>query len=119
MFNLLYLFSPGSCGAFCLKHILKKRVKNTKYMSLYEVKLVLLASGYKCMCLKSSNIFLIRTPFLSLILNKNSEFHYVVVKEIKKNMIIYYDPLYVFHRKEKIEDFTKKWSGFALIYSKE
>ena len=118
VFNLRFIFNPGSCGYFCLKYILKKKIVKQSYISLCKMKEVISSNGYYCSCLRLKNVTDIKTGCLSLIETKNNGKHYIVVKMIKKGKIYYYDPLFLLVRKKKIEYFIRKWSGICLFYTK-
>lgn len=118
MFNFKFIFSPGSCGYFCLKKIVKSKINKEFYINLYRAKVVLNDAGYYCICLKVRDINLIKKQCLSLVRSGRDELHYVIIKKVNKGCVYYYDPLYVFLRKEKINKFIKKWSNICLFYTK-
>lgn len=118
MFNLNFIFSPGSCGYFCLKYITHTKIKKEAYMNLWEMKEYLTQYNYYCTCLKLSNLSDVTRECLTLIENKNGGKHYVVIKYISKNRVVYYDPLFLFVRKKKTSNFSKIWSGICLFYTK-
>jgi hypothetical protein len=87
-------------------------------MSLWKIKEYLTRYNYYCMCLKLSNLNDVTRGCLTLLENKNGSKHYVVIKCIFKNIVVYYAPLFLFVSRKKINDFNKKWSGICLFYTK-
>jgi len=118
MFNLNFILSPGSCGYFCLRHILKKKIKKEFYLSLHRVKEILSERGYSCLCLKIYDIKFIKKEYLTLVKSSDNSLHYIVVKKVKKGYVYFYDPLFVFVRRKKIANFLQIWSKICLIYTK-
>jgi ABC-type bacteriocin/lantibiotic exporter with double-glycine peptidase domain len=118
MFNLRFIFSPGSCGFFCLRYILKKKIVRERYISLFAIKEILFDNGYYCDCLKVKYVLDVKSCCLTLINCKKGSMHYIVIKAIRKGKVYYYDPLFLGLRKKKVEDFAKKWSGICLFYTK-
>ena len=118
MINLMFVFMPGSCGYFCLKHILNKRIDRSFYMSMYSIKEELVKYGYYCVGLKIKNISDIRRECLTLIKSGKKSYHYIVIKRVTNKFVFYYDPLFVNFRKKKIEKFVDKWSSICLFYTK-
>lgn len=118
MINLRFIFSIGSCGFFCLRKIVKKRIKIERYISLDRIKTILNDNGYSCYCVRVNDINMIENECLSVIKNKDNSFHYVVIKGIVNNKICYYDPLFVNLRKVRISSFLKKWTNICLLYKK-
>lgn len=118
MLNLLFLFTPGRCGYFCLKYVLKRRIKNEAYMSMYKIKEVLNKYGYYCVGMKLKNICDIKRGCITLIKSGKESYHYIVIKEVRNNFVFYYDPLFINVRKKKITKFIEKWSNICLFYTK-
>ena len=118
VFNLKFIFSPGSCGCFCLRYILKKKIVKQRYISIWKMKEIISSNGYYCSCLKLKFVTDIKGECLSLLETKNKGMHYIVIKKITKGKIYYYDPLFLVMRKKKIEYFIEKWSGICLFYTK-
>jgi predicted double-glycine peptidase len=118
MFNLKFIFSPGSCGVFCLRYILKKKINRESYLSVFKIKEILNLEGYYCTCLKIKKLEYITKRCITLLENRKKEKHYVVVHKIIGEYVYFYDPLYVVIRKKKIDFFVKRWSGICLFYTK-
>lgn len=119
MINLGYLFSFGKCGCYCLKYVFKKTISCKKRnMSLCEMSLLLKENGYDCFCCRVNEICDIFLECISLVKVNKSKLHYVVLKKIVGKYIYYYDPLFLFVRKKKIDVFVRKWSKICLFYTK-
>ena len=122
MINFLYLFHFLECGHFCVKYIMKKDEKklNLNYekrlMSLALVKRVL-SEYYDCVkCLKMTNINDIKKRCITLVRTKKNSLHYVVVERVSKNRVYYYDPMFCFLRRAKINRFNKKWCKCCCFF---
>lgn len=119
MINLGYLFNFGSCGYYCLKHIIGKfEGVNKKYMSLYEVSEVLIKHNYSCVSVRINSVKDILFDCITLMKVNNVSYHYIVLKKMKNNYIYYYDPLFLFSKRIKVAKFEKKWSKVCLLYTK-
>ena len=118
VFNLRFLLSPGSCGWFCIRYITKKRIRMDFYLSLYAVKEKLMKLGYYCSCVKIIDIRFVKEECLTLVKRGKSGLHYIVVKKICGDYIYYYDPLFVFVVKRKLDVFLRNWSNVCLLYKK-
>ena len=117
LFNVRFIFSPGSCGWFCLRFILKKKVEKKCYLSLLEMKKILNKNNYCCVCIKIFELKDVFCECLTLIKNKK-DYHYVVLKKVEKGYVFFYDPLFISLRKKKASWFAPKWCNFCLIYTK-
>lgn len=118
MINFRYLFHPSSCGYFCLKYIIGRvKEKRKGYLSLFELKEILIKYNYCCYCFRVKKIENIKNNCITLINVKNS-FHYIVIRKIDKKFVYFYDPLFLFVRKVKKISFVKKWSRICLFYVK-
>ena len=117
LFNLRFIFSPGSCGWFCLRFILKRKMKKNSYFNLLEMKKVLSENNYYCVCVKVDELNDVFGECLTLIKNKEG-LHYVVLKKTKNGYVFFYDPLFIGIRKKKVSWFVSRWSNFCLIYTK-
>lgn len=118
MINLNYVFHFSSCGYYCLKHVIGKcKIKRVGYMSLFDMKEILMKYNYYCYCVKVRDMSFIKGCCITLIKVKNN-FHYVVVKKIEKGYVYVYDPLFLFINKIKIDKFINKWSKICLFYKK-
>ena len=118
MLNLSFLLRPGSCGYFCLKYIIKEKIEFESYMSLFRIKKVLNDKGYYCTCIRINKLEDVEVPCLTLIKINKYNYHYVVLKKIKKNKIYFYDPLFILGRRNKTKYFANNWSGICLYYIK-
>ena len=85
-------------------------------MSLYDIKEKLSENGYYCSCLKICNIFDIELECISLIKSSKDSLHVIVIIRVEGKYIYYYDPLYVFVKKELVDNFLLKWSHICLLY---
>lgn len=119
MINFGYLLRKGSCGYYCLKHILK-RVKccEKRYLSLYKISEILKNNSYGCVSVRLNNVDDILFECLTLLKVNSISYHYVVLKRIKGKNIYYYDPLFLFVRKMKVNKFEKRWGKVCLFYTK-
>jgi len=118
MINIGYVFHPSSCGYYCLRYIIKRcKIKRIGYMSLYDLKEVLLRYNYYCFCCRVKELNNIKSECISMINIKNS-YHYVVVKCVNDKYVWFYDPLFLFIRKVKKEKFIRKWSKICLFFRK-
>ena len=117
MFNFHFLLNPGSCGYFCLRFVLRKNIKKEFYLSLFEVKEILNRHSYYCYCVKIEKLSDVKNKCFTLIFNSKKEFHYVVIVKVDSDYVYYYDPLFVFVRKQRIEEFIKRWSNICLFYT--
>ena len=118
MINLLFVFYPGSCGYFCLKHILKNTINKDSYINLLQMKNILNNKGYFCSCYKNFNLNDIKNECITLIKCGKDSWHYVIIKKIVGNFIYLYDPLFIGLRKKKVAKFVKIWSRVCLFYTK-
>ena len=119
MINLGYFFNFGSCGYYCLKHIIGKfKCDNKKYMSLYEVSEILKKNNYACISVRLSSVDDILFDCITLMRVNKLSYHYIILKKIKNKYIYYYDPLFLFVRRMKVSKFNKKWSKVCLFYTK-
>ena len=114
----MFVFSPGSCGYFCLKYILKKKIKKEVYMNMYGIKEMLNKFDYYCIGMRVKSLHDIKKECITLIKSGKKSYHYVVIKEILDKFVVFYDPLFVNLRKKKIAKFTKKWNKVCLFYTK-
>lgn len=87
-------------------------------MTLFRGKEILNKFGYYCSCLKINDVENVDCQCLSLIKSDKRSLHYVVIINVKKGCVYYYDPLFVNIKKKKIVEFVKKWSGICLIYTR-
>ena len=84
MINLGYFFNFGSCGYYCLKHIIGKfKCDNKKYMSLYEVSEILKKNNYACISVRLSSVDDILFDCITLVRVNKLSYHYIVLKKIK------------------------------------
>lgn len=119
MINIFYFFSYGKCGYYCLKYVLKHSFHYKKRnMSLYEMSLLLKENGFDCLCCRVDEISNILFECISLVKVNKSKLHYIVLKKVKGKYIYYYDPLFLFVRKKKLDVFIRKWSKICLFYTK-
>ncbi len=117
MINIKYLFHPSACGYFCLKYILKRvKVKDKKYMSLYDIGKILNENNYNYKAYKIRNIKSIKNECITLIKVNKLSYHYVIIKRISDSYVYYYDPLFLFIRKKKIKKFENIWFNVCLFY---
>ena len=117
MINLRYLLHPSSCGCFCLRYIMKKRIKINGYMSLFEMKEEFVRNNYYCFCCRVKSLENIKCLCITLMKMKNS-FHYVIIINVDERFVYVYDPLFLFVRKVKKDKFMTKWSKICLFYRK-
>lgn len=85
---------------------------------MYRVKEVLTEFDYYCVCLKVNGVENIHKKCVTLIDGKRNFKHYVVIEKVAGGYVYFYDPLFLFVRKKKIEDFYKSWSKICLFYTK-
>lgn len=118
MLNLWFVLSPGSCGYFCLKHVLKKKIKIEKYISMYDVKKILNDNGRYCSGVKIKSVEYIKRECITLVKSGKKSYHYVVIKRVSGDYVYFYDPLFLGIKRKKIDKFTLKWSHICLFYTK-
>ena len=118
MLNLRFILNPGSCGWFCLKHILKRKIKKVVYVNMYDIKKMLNNHGYYCSGLKINDIDDIYCECLTLIKTGKKYNHFIVIKYINDKYVVFYDPLFICFRRWKKEHFFKRWINICLFYTK-
>ena len=117
MINFIYVLHPASCGYYCLRKIVKRgNYKRVGYMSLYEIKEILMSYNYYCFCCKLKDLESVKKKCITMLKTKNS-LHYVIIKEVRDKYIYFYDPLFLFVIKKKKDWFLRKWNGICLFYS--
>lgn len=125
MINFCYLFRFLECGNFCIRYILrkeklKKKVRyNKQMMSIGLIKRVLKEYFLFVECYKAKNIEDLRKcgRFITMISFGKKRLHYVVVEKIVGDYVFYYDPMFLFLKKSKKEEFYKKWNKICCIYA--
>lgn len=119
MINLGYILRFGSCGGYCLKYICKRRkYLKYRYLSLYSVSEFLVKEGYCCSCVRVNSVKDILFECVTLIRVNEISYHYIILKRISDKYVYYYDPLFLFEKKCKINKFINKWAKVCLFYTK-
>ena len=122
MINFRYVINFLECGHFCLKYVLKKEKKKVvccykrAMMDLRLIREVLNEYFGKAVWYKNVNIDKINSRCFSLIKVGNRGYHYIVIERVKNGYVYYYDPLFVFLRKKRIDKFSKKWTNMVCLY---
>ena len=101
-----------------VKKALNGNLNNKKYLSLYDIGEVLKNNNYSCLCVRLNKINDILFECITLLKVNSSSYHYVVLKRMSEKYIYFYDPLFLFIRRIRIEQFERKWSKVCLFYTK-
>ena len=123
MINFYYVINFLECGHFSIKYFLRKDNKkakvcyDTKMMSLRLTRNVLKEYYKEVVWYKNVNIDDIKNRCVSLIKVRNKYYHYIVIERVDKDVVYYYDPLFLFLRKKCKHKFIKKWSKLVCFYS--
>ena len=127
MMNFWYLVKFLECGHFCIKYVLRKdKIKlNVSYckqlMTIGLVARVLKEYYQSVEWYKVNNIEDLKNKgrFITLLKIRKNALHYIVVERIEDQYVYYYDPLFLFIKKAKINRFKSKWSNYCCLYIKK
>jgi len=125
MINFIYVINFLECGHFCIRYVLKKERKKVvcsydkSMMNLKLIRDVLSEYFTDVIWYKNVSIDGINTRCLSMIKVRKKFYHYIVIEKVKRGYVYYYDPLFVFYRREKISKFSKKWTNMVCLYKEK
>ena len=112
------------CGHFCIRYVLKKDKKKLnvyyekQFMSMQLVCNVLKEYYPNVKCYRVTDLRKLegKRRFITLLSVGKNRYHYVVVEKIENGMVFYYDPAFLFLKKDNLKKFSNKWSHYCCFF---